>query len=74
MFTLFVWYVLIGVYTFLSMSLLVFLVIQRAFFIPFIGASRFYIITYITLIILSGVVVVLLVSSSTRGHLFRDGI
>ena len=45
MFALFVWYVLIGVYTFLSMSLLVFTVIQRAFFITFIGAFRFYFIT-----------------------------
>ena len=45
MFALFVWYVLIGVYTFLSMSLLVFIVIQRAFFISFIEASRFYFIT-----------------------------
>ena len=38
MFTLFVWYVLIGVVcTFLSMSLLVFAVIQRAFLSPLQG-------------------------------------
>ena len=44
MFALFVWYVLIGVYTFLSRSSLVFTVIQRASFIPF--QVLFYYITY----------------------------